>query len=189
MNYSATAPRHPHFCNNFHSQHYQTPSGHTLCPKSLAKDLGIYLSDDLSWTPHINIMVNNARKMASWVLGVFKDRTKDVMLQLYKSMIRCRVEYCCPVWNPLNVQDIQNIEDIQRHFTRKIHGCKEIDYWERLKLLNLQSLQRRRERYLIIHVWKILNDVSPNDLNMEFFSHPRLGTKVKIPRFNNKIPK
>ena len=116
----------------------------------LVKDLGIYLSDDLSWTPHINIMVNNARKMASCVLGVFKVRTKDVMLQLYKSMIRCRVEYCCPVWNPLNVQDIQNIEDIQRHFTRKIHGCKEIDYWERLKLLNLQSLQRRRERYLII---------------------------------------
>ena len=53
----------------------------------------------------------------------------------------------------------------------------------------LLLLQRRRERYLIIHVWKILNGISPNDINMEFFNHPRLGMKVKIPRFNNKISK
>jgi hypothetical protein len=168
---------------------YLTPGGHTLPPKTLVKDLGIYLSSDLSWTPHINIMVDNARKMASWVLGVFSDRTKVVMLQLYKTMVRCRVEYCCPVWNPVKVGDVQTIEDIQRHFTRKIKGCKDLDYWDRLKLLKLQSLQRRRERYLIIHVWKILNEESPNDIKMEFYDNPRLGRKVKVPSLNNKVLK
>ena len=55
-------------------------------------------------------MVKGARNAASWVLGVFKNRSTSVMLQLYKSLVRCRVEYCCPLWNPLKVDNIQKVE-------------------------------------------------------------------------------
>ena len=34
---------------------------------------------------------------------------------------------------------------------------------------------------MIIHVWKILQGVCPNDINMVFKDNPRLGTKVAIP--------
>ena len=37
--------------------------------------------------PHINKMVASARKVPSSVLGVFRDRSKDIMLQLYNSLI------------------------------------------------------------------------------------------------------
>ena len=57
----------------------------------------------------------------------------------------------------------------------------DLDVEERLKKLNLHSLQRRRERYIIIHVWKILNQVSPNDLLLEFIECPRFGIKAKVP--------
>ena len=67
---------------------YTTPNGSVIERSSLVRDLGVNMSDDYSWTPHINIMVDKARQMASWVLGVFKDRTTPVMLQLYKSLIR-----------------------------------------------------------------------------------------------------
>ena len=139
---------------------YTTPSGHTLKPAKTARDLGVHLSADYTWTHHISEMIINARKTASWVLGVFKDRSIPVMMELYKSLVRSRVEYCCPLWNPLEIADIQNIEDIQRQFTRSIAGIQSIDYWERLSALKLLSLQRRRERYMIIHVWKILNQHS-----------------------------
>ena len=43
------------------------------------------------------------------------------------------------------------------------------------------SLQRRRERFSIIHVWKILNEISPNDLQLEFTTSARNGIKVKLP--------
>ena len=76
---------------------YTTPNGSVIERSSLVRDLGVNMSDDYSWTPHINIMVDKARQMASWVLGVFKDRITPVKLQLYKSLIRSRVEYCCPV--------------------------------------------------------------------------------------------
>ena len=96
-------------------------------------------------------MVASARKVASWVLGVFRDRSKVVMLQLYKSLIRSKLEYCSPLWNPSIVRDIETIEDVQRFFTNRISGMSDLSYWDRLTALKLQSLQRRRERYIIIH--------------------------------------
>ena len=73
---------------------YTTTNGHTIQPTDVVKDLGIYLSNDLSWTPHIQQAVNGARKMAAWVLSVFRDRTPTIMLTLYKSMVRSKLEYC-----------------------------------------------------------------------------------------------
>ena len=35
-------------------------------------------------------------------------------------------------------------------------------YWDRLKSLKLYSLERRRERYKIIYIWKILEGMVPN---------------------------
>ena len=125
-------------------------------------------------------MVASARKVASWVLGVFKDRTKETMIYLYKSLVRSHVEYCCPVWDPTAIGEIQVIENVQRYFTDKISCCKDLNYWERLKLLHLQSLQRRRERYSIIHMWKLLNNAAPNDLNMVFRDTGRLGIRAKV---------
>ena len=46
------------------------------------------------------------------------------------------------------------------------------------------SLQRRRERYSIIHVWKILNEHAPNDTGFQFKSHQMHGIKAEIPAMN-----
>ena len=43
------------------------------------------------------------------------------------------------------------------------------------------SLQRRRERYSIIMIFKIINGISPNDLNLQLTYSERRGTRVKIP--------
>ena len=105
------------------------------------------------------------------------------MLTLYKSMIRCRLEYCCPLWNPSDVASIQAIESVQQHFTKRIRGFQHLSYYDRLKGLQLQSLQRRRERYILIHMWKIRQGVCPNDLQISFSeSNQRLGPVAVLPR-------
>ena len=127
--------------------------------------------------------------MAAWVLGTFRDRSKLTMTTLFKSLVRSKVEYCCPLWDPAMIGDIQLIENIQKQFTRKISGMSEFDYWERLERLKLLSLQRRRERYAIIHVWKMLNDKAPNSIGLEPYTSPRLGIRVTVPKFNYKAQK
>ena len=166
----------------FSTFHYTTPAGFSLEPKDTVKDLGVILSSDYHWSAHINSMIAGARKLAGWALGVFRDRSTLVMLTIWKSLIRCKLEYCCPLWHPQNREDIRAIEDIQRFFTRHVCGLQDTDYWGRLKALKLQSLQRRRERFVIIHVWKLLYKKVPNDINMEFNYNERLGWKTRLPK-------
>ena len=160
---------------------YTTPSGIGIERKCLVLDLGVSLSDNFTWTPHINKMVASARKVSSWVLGVFRDRSKVVMLQLYKSLIRSKLEYCSPLWNPSIVRDIETIEDVQQFFTNRISGMSDLSYWDRLTALKLQSLQRRRERYIIIHTWKTITGYVPNDLGMQFVESRRFGKQATVP--------
>ena len=128
---------------------YLKSNGEVIDVLDNVRDLGIIVSNDCSWTPHVAKIVKAANILASWVLSVFRDRTSTVILTLFKSKIRTVLEYCCPVWNSSKISDIQAVENIQRQFTRKISGCKELNYWQRLHKLDLLSLQRRRERYSI----------------------------------------
>jgi len=164
---------------------YSLTTGDAIEPVKTVRDLGVLLSNDCSWTPHIHKMLEGARTMAAWVLSVFSNRSPFLMLTLFKTMVRSKLEYCCPVWNPHKISDIKAIENIQRNYTRRINGCQDIDYWARLKKLGIMSLQRRRERYVIIHTWKILNGRAPNDIDMLFKDTLRHGKRAIVPPTNN----
>lgn len=171
----------PHTIESFT---YDTSSSNTLYPTEQLKDLGILISSDVSWSPHIGALVSRARSVSSWMLGVFKTRDRVSILTLYKSLVRSLLEYCCPLWNPSKIGDIQLLESVQRTLTSRVHGVQHMNYWDRLRSLKLMSLQRRRERYLILHMFKILHDLCPNDLNVKFAPLSRLGVRALIPNLS-----
>ena len=70
--------------------------------------------------------------------------------------------YSCQLWNPWKAKDVQAIEAIQRTFTYKITEVQHLNYWERLHKLKLYSLQRCCQRYIIIYIYKITQDMVPN---------------------------
>ena len=170
------------FSNQFYQ--YSTPNGTEILPSSLVNDLGIKITPDINWSPHINIIADNARRLISWVLSVFKDRSEETMMCLYKSLIRSRLEYSSPLWHPSKMEDIITLESVQRQFTSKISEVGDHSYHDRLKILKIMSLQRRRERFIIIQVWKVINGISPNDLQFELMNSARRGIKVKVPPIN-----
>ena len=160
---------------------YTVSTGESITPVQTLRDLGIIVSSSLSWRPHISAIVQRARSVAAWVFSAFKARDVTTMLTLYKSLVRCLVEYCCPLWHPSSILDIKLIEGIQRTFTSKIHGMQHLSYWQRLQATGLMSLQRRRERYIIIQMWKIFHKHCPNDVNVQFNAPSRHGITAKIP--------
>ena len=120
------------------------------------------MSADGSFQQHISQMCQSARNMCGWILRTFRSRNAELMLTLWKSLVLPILDYCSQLWSPIKTGLIQEIENIQKSFTRKIYCEKRCDYWERLDTLGLYSLQRRRERYRIIYVWKILENLVPN---------------------------
>ena len=160
---------------------YKVSSEDILYPVDSVRDLGVMVSSDLSWRGHLSNMVTRARSTLSWVFSVFKTREKTVMTTLYKSLVRSLLEYCCPLWDPVKVTEIQLLEGVQRTFTSRICGTENMNYWERLTHMKMTSLQRRRERYTILMMWKILNNVVPNCCDIKFTETSRHGTRAIIP--------
>ena len=101
-------------------------------------------------------------------------------MTLYKSLIRSKLEYCCLVWSPIRKADICSLEAIQRSFTARIITLKGLTYWERLRSMKLMSVQRRRERYVVLHMWKIYCGIVPNEVGVEFYSNDRLGPMCSL---------
>ena len=100
------------------------------------------------------------------------------------------MEYCSQLWAPTKIGHIRKIESIQRNFTDKIEGCHELNYWGRLEHLNLYSLERRRDRYKVIYVWKIINGLAPNIeseyANISTYNHIRRGKLCSVSPLNNR---
>ena len=92
------------------------------------------------------------------------------MLTMFKSIVLSRLDYGSQLWSPFLIKHITQLEKIQRSFTKHITGMNDMPYHERLKSLGLYSLQRRRERYCIIYIWKIIEGLAPN------FSNPVTST-------------
>lgn len=144
------------------STNYVSNTGTTIQPKDCTKDLGVIMSNTATFKDHIAKAIETARDLSSWILRSFKTRSKDLMLQLWKTMVIPRLDYCSQLWNPHQSYLINQLEDVQKFFVRNIAGFRHKEYTTALKELRLYSLQRRRERYQIIYLWSIIEGMTPN---------------------------
>ena len=64
---------HLHIGNNLHQikPRYTDPSGNIIDEKEHIKDLGVTVSNNLTWTKHIEEAVSKARTMSSWAQRAF----------------------------------------------------------------------------------------------------------------------
>ena len=137
------------------------------------KDLGVIASRDMSFKEHINSVTLSCRITSGMLLRTFQTREREVMLKLFHTYIRSKMEYCCSVWSPTMQGDINELERIQKSFTNKIQGMEDLDYHQRLKELKLYSLERRRERYLTIYAWQMLEGIKENYLGLKVSKYGR----------------
>ena len=114
------------------------------------------MSSDLSWSNHVDAIVNKANKVVGLLKRTVGNKIKEIFSMLYKSLVRLILEYACPVWSPYLVKDKLAIEKVQRRASRIALGQKlcEMSSEERCILLNWNTLQHRREYLSVVECYK-----------------------------------
>ena len=54
------------------------------------------------------------------------------------------------------------MESQLRSYTKKAYDTAHLNYWKRLSVFRLSSIQRRVQRYKIFHIWKMRNGLVPD---------------------------
>ena len=70
------------------------------------KDLGVYMSHNLSSTVHCNQIVKKARLVSNLIIKSFFSRKPEILMKAFLTYVRPILEYSCIVWNPLLKKDI-----------------------------------------------------------------------------------
>ena len=114
---------------------------------------------------------------------IYSCKSKDNILNLYKTLVRPHLEYCCQAWRPCLQKDVENIEKVQRRMTRMIHELSQLNYEERLCRTNLLSLEMRRLQADLIEVFKIVKGIDNVDQNSFFQPSSETRTRGYMHRF------
>ena len=119
-------------------------ASYLLYAVSSCRDLGITVSSDLSPREHVNTIVLKAHQRANMILKCFISTDTKVLSGAYYTYVRPILEYNSVVWSPVLKCEIGALERVQRRFTKRLRGMKELSYIDRLTKLELITLELRR---------------------------------------------
>ena len=150
--------------------------GALLKELSEEKDLGVIVQNDLKVNKQCIKAANSANRMLGMIKRNFVCKDKDVIMPLYKTLVRPHLDYCVQAWRPHLVKDVTRLEKIQRRATKMIRGCEKLDYEGRVERLGLTRFEMRMRRADLIEVFKIMNGLEGID-EKKFFERSTRDTR------------
>ena len=152
---------------NSNSEHKYSMDGTYLKTTMCEKDIGVYMLPSLKPSTQIAESVKKANKALGMLKKCLTYRDKHHFIKLYKTYVRCHLEYAVQVWNPWLVQDIQNIEAVQQRAIKMCHGLTGT-YEEKLAEVGLTTLSDRRQRGDMLQTFKIMQGIDDVDAGTWF---------------------
>ena len=119
------------------------------------RNLGITITRDLKWQKQTEKSFKTSNRVLGFIARSFNYKSTELMLPLYKSIVRPHLEYAVKFWSPHLRRDIDKMERAQRKATKIIPEIRNHSYQQRLKDLELISLVQRRLRGQLIEVCKL----------------------------------
>ena len=155
------------------------------------KDLGVVISNDLKVSRQCSHAAGKASKVLGMIRRQFKNLDKPSFLILYKGFIRPHLEYAIQAWSPYLKKDIEHLEKVQRKATKLVKGFSSLSYEERLKVLKLTSLEKRRLRGDLIETYKLVTGKEKIDftnlLQLDVSGYNTRGHKFKLKKHRSRL--
>ena len=99
--------------------------------KDTLRDLGIMITNDGKFSSHVEHVCSKVKQKSGWITRTFQCRKTWFMKFLWKTLVQCHIDYCSQLYL-CSSGDLQNIENLQRIYTKKIPEVKNLNYWQRL---------------------------------------------------------
>ena len=106
--------------------------------------------------------MNKTNRLIGLIKRLFSFMDKELFLKLYKTRVRTHTDYGNAIWYPVKNKNKKAIENLQRRATKIVPEIKDLSYEERLRELNLPTLEYRRRRGAI-QMFKILHGIDDID--------------------------
>ena len=122
------------------------------------KYLGVWLSSNLTWNKHIEEICKSASKQTGMIYRKFyQNSSRETLLNLYISLIRPRLEYAAPVWDPSHQTFTQAVEKVQRFALKMCLKNWSSTYEELLTDSKLPTLKDRRTLLKLSYLFQVMN--------------------------------
>ena len=156
-----------HFGRN-NPQFDYTMNNIPLCKSQEERDVGVKITSSLKSSKHCAEIASKANAILGQMCRSFHFRDRHVFLNLYKTYVRCQLEYCTPAWAPHTQREVDLLEKVQERAVNMISGLKGKSYKDKLSEIHLMSLAERRERYDMIQTYKIIYGIDDVDVKNWF---------------------
>ena len=81
------------------------------------KDLSIIITNDLKVTQQCQLAVRKTSRILGLINRTIEYKHPDILLKLYKSLVKPHLEYCKPAWSHDYCKDKELFEKVQRRFS------------------------------------------------------------------------
>ena len=142
--------------------------GHQLQAETTSKYLGVDLSNNLDWKPHIDRIVKKSNSMLGFLRRNLRIGSQETKTMAYMTMVRSNLEYCATVWNPYKKDHIHKLEMVQRRaarfVTKRFHNTSSVT--DMLDHLQWETLEARRCKLQLTMLYKIVNNIVDIDKDL-----------------------
>ena len=138
-------------------------NGTEIATVTTEKDIGFWVSNDLSTSTHVHKARNKALGEISRIRRNFSYIDKRAFCVLYNQRIRPHLDYGMIACPPDSAAEAKLLERAQAKATALVHGMRGLNAEERRKKLGLMKLEDRRERGDLIEVYMILKGLTRID--------------------------
>ena len=146
MRYNADKIRVTHV--GTHNPHYAYTLGNSQLKESTEeKDLGVLVHKSLKVASQCAAAANKGNRTLGMIKRNFTFRSKEVILKLYKSLVRLHLDYVIQAWCPYLDKDKQKLEKVRARATKLIPSIQHLPYEERSAKLKPNHFgEKKRER-------------------------------------------
>ena len=147
-------------------------------PVQSVRDLGVMIDRDLKFHEHTSLVTNKANHILGLIKRSFSYLDSDMLVHLYRSMVRPILEYGHVIWGSHYLLDQKKVETIERRATKSINNLHDSDCGTRLTELRLPSLNYCRQHGDMILLYQIFNNLVDINVNNFFHSHQELPEDI-----------